>query len=110
MINDEVPNLPEITEDNLQFHSVDFAIKELTTSQNIFIFYENSEGITRVLFDHLSAPLYACMVDKFSHPDNSKIYEYLKLILEAVYQMKKANKKGYEVANKIKKYIREKDH
>ena len=65
------------------------------------------QGEIKLPFDQLSAPLYACMVVKLSNPQNAKVYEYLKLVLDAVYQMKKVNKKGHEMACKIEGFIRE---
>jgi hypothetical protein len=105
MINDEIPQLPHFSEEDLDGYRVEYAVKELSSAQNILIFYENREGTTRIIFDRLSAPLYACMVAKLSHPENNKIYEYLKLVVHAVHQMKKCSKKGQEVGAKIESYI-----
>ena len=101
MINDEIPELPEIKERDLHLCDLDFAVKELEKAQNIFLFYENERGELRLLFDKLSAPLYACMVVKLAQAKQQKVYEFLKLVLEAVYQIKRSSKRGFDKVCKI---------
>jgi hypothetical protein len=102
---DEIPALPEFKQEEL--HEIDLyqAIGEFTNSSNKFMFYENSKGELRFFFEKLDAPLYAALVVKLSNPAHSKAYEFLKLVLEGVRLVKQSNKKGYDMAVKVEKYI-----
>ena len=100
MINDVVPNLPELTEDQLEYRDLDVIVKELATAQNILMIYETNQGEIRLQFDQLSAPLYACMAGTVFHSQNVKVYEFLKLVRNAVEESENGGKlKVYKCPN-----------
>ena len=105
MHNDVIPTLPELTSDQLDFCDFHTVVSELKTSQNIFMIYETKQGEIKMRFDDLSAPLYACMVVTLSKPENYKVYEFIKLVAEAVYQEKKMSKNGHETACRIETFL-----
>jgi hypothetical protein len=106
-VNDEVPELPTYKDGEINYaESFDQTVKELEKSPTILLFYENEKGELKLKFTGLDAPLYACLVVHLSQLENHKPFEFLKLALEGALQMKKCNKKGYEMTTRIEQYIK----
>jgi hypothetical protein len=106
MINDVIPDLPKILESELhKENDIQEVLNQLSISSNRFIFYEAPNGQIEILFDKLGPELYACLVAKLSNPLNSKVYEFLKLVLEGIYQSKKITYRGHKIASKIESLL-----
>jgi hypothetical protein len=100
---DEVPELPSFTEGEIS--EVEVSFEEFKSAQNRLIMYE-IDGEYRIRFDNLNAAFYACIAAKLSHPGFEKLWEFLKLCLEGVRQLKKQNMQGLAMAVRIEKHFK----
>ncbi len=98
---DEIPHLPYIEDKNESFK-----YEDLVKAKNKFIFYQDEQGIIKLSYSKLNAELYACLIASLANPSFIKVYEFLKLVLEDTRLVKQNNKKSFEMAVRIEKYLK----
>lgn len=98
---DEIPELPWIKDGDMDYKTFETVLKDMHNSGNALMFYENDKGMLKHAFTDNLQTLYACMVVHLCQAENMKLWEFLRLVLEGVHQVKKCNRKGHESAVKI---------
>ena len=98
---DEIPHLPFIEDKNESFK-----YEDLAKAKNRFIFYQDEQGNIKHSYSKLNAELYACLIASLANPSLTKVYEFLKLVMEGTRLVKQNNKKSLEMAVRIEKYLK----
>ena len=102
----EIPELPKFSQTDLFDVSENLVNKEFATAKSKFVFFDNENGNPRFFFHKLDEIFFAAFVHYLSDLNNHKLYEFLKLVLEAVRLVKQNNKKEFLQAERIVKYIK----
>ena len=102
----EIPELPKFLQADLFDVSENLVNKEFAKAKTKFVFYDNVNGNPRFYFHKLDEIFFAAFVHSLSDLNNHKLYEFLKLVLEAVRLVKQNNKKEFLKAERIVKYIK----
>ena len=102
----EIPELPKFSQADLFDVSEAIVNKEFATAKSKFVFYDNVNGNPRFYFHKLDENFFAALVHYLSDWRHHKLYEFLKLVLEAVRLIKQNNKKAFDLAVRIEKSIK----
>jgi hypothetical protein len=102
----EIPELPKFSQADLFDLSENIVNKEFATAKSKFVFYDNENGNPRFYFHKLDENFFAALVHYLSDLNHHKLYEFLKLVLEAVRLVKQNNKKGFLQAERIETFIK----
>ena len=102
----DIIELPKISE--IERFDVDeiFISEEFNTAENKLVFYDKEQGECRLLYHKLDERLFASLVAQLSQSHDNKLYDFLKLVMEAVRLIKQGTKKGLLQAVWIEKYIK----
>lgn len=105
---DEIPDLPEIDQVEDFEEDQEVVLMELRNSKRKLIAFEKEDGTINVAFAGLDHIFYSEFIAGLSQPGklNDNVYTFLKLCIEGTRLIKQRNKKGFEAAVKIEKYLK----
>ena len=76
------------------------------TTDRVCKLTQQEEGNIKHSYTKLNAELYACLIASLANPSLTKVYEFLKLVMEGTRLVKQNNKKSFEMAVRIEKYLK----
>lgn len=111
MLRDDIPELPEINPADYYQEDENLAIEEFKKADHKLMIYINDRGLASVFFNKLNHLFFAGFIVSLSKPTNpvNKLFEFLKLSIEAVRALKTCTKKGLLKAVRIEKYLESKN-